>query len=133
MGSLSVSERLADYTSAPVDSSVLKTAGPAWHKPGIRSNRLPVAGTDTDGSTGKLVVPLFSDVSTANIHDSQKFNAITEPLAGLFQNILADPTYDDDSLYDSDDSAIATYSWAIKILHMMMIHCMIQPTRNIPD
>ena len=101
MGSLSVSERLADYTSAPVDISVLKTAGPAWHKPGIRSNRLPVAGTDTDGSTGKLVVPLFSDVSTANIHDSQKFNAITEPLAGLFQNILADPTYDDDSLYDS--------------------------------
>ncbi len=50
-------------------------------------------------SVGKLIVQLSACTSTANVHDSQKFQELLEPLSGLFQNILADPAYDDGSLY----------------------------------
>ena len=50
-------------------------------------------------STGKLIVPLSADVSTANIHDGKMYCEIVESLAGLVENILCDPAYDDKSLY----------------------------------
>lgn len=120
MGNLFVSKRLVENVSASIDSSMLKAAGPVWHKSDMKQNRLPISGIDTDAkwgfskskgwifgyklhmccSTGKLIVPLSVDVSTANVHDSQKFSDLIEPLSGLFQNILADPAYDNFNLYD---------------------------------
>ena len=103
MGSLFVSEKLVDDISASVDSSMLKAAGPVWHKSDMKQNRLPISGIDTDAkwgfskskgwifgyklhmscSTGKLVVPLSADVSTANVHDGKMYEILTESLAGF--------------------------------------------------
>ncbi len=119
MGNLFASEKLIDDTSASVDSSMLKAAGPVWHKSDMKNNRLPIVGIDTDAkwgfskskgrvfgyklhmscSTGKLSVPLSADVSTANVHDGKMYCTLVEHLAGLVQNILCDPAYDDGSLY----------------------------------
>ena len=119
MGNLFVSEGMVDDTSASVDSSLLKANGPVWHKSDMKQNRLPISGIDTDAkwgyskskgwifgykihmscSTGKLIVPLSADVSTANVHDGKMYGTIVESLAGLMNNILCDPAYDDKSLY----------------------------------
>ena len=119
MGNLFVSEGLVNDESASVDGSMLKANGPVWHKSDIKKNRLPIAGIDTDArwgyskskgwiwgyklhmscSTGKLIVPLSADVSTANVHDSQMYETLVDSLAGLVLNILCDPAYDDRSLY----------------------------------
>jgi len=48
-------------------------------------------------STGKLTVRLSADVSTSNTHDSEICEASVGPLAGLFQNVLADPAHGDKS------------------------------------
>ncbi len=122
MGSLFVSEGMADDTSASADSSLPKADGPAWHKSDMKNNRLPISGTDTDArwgfssksrgrifghklhmgcSAGKLIVPLPASVSTANIHDGRTFDALTKSLSGIIRNILADPAYDDSKLHDS--------------------------------
>ena len=122
MGSLFVSEGMADDTSASADSSMLKASGPAWHKSDMKNNRLPISGTDTDGrwgfssksrgrifghelrmgcSAGKLIVPLSAGVSTANIHDGRTFDALIKSLSGIIRNILADPAYDDSKPHDS--------------------------------
>ena len=119
MGNLFVSEGLVDCISASVDSSLLKAAGSVWHKSDMKNNHLPIAGIDTDAkwgfsksrgwvwgyklhlscSTGSLVVPLSANVTAANIHDSKMYEKLVESLAGLFQNILCDPAYDDSKLY----------------------------------
>ena len=119
MGNLFVSEKLVDDISASVDSSMLKAAGPVWHKSDIKKNRLPISGIDTNAkwgfskskgwifgyklhmscSTGKLIVPLSAEITTANIHDGKIFQTLVEPLTGLFKNVLCDPAYDDKSLY----------------------------------
>ncbi len=52
MGNLFVSEKLVDDISASVDSSMLKTAGPVWHKSDMNKNRLPISGIDTDAKWG---------------------------------------------------------------------------------
>ena len=52
MGSLFVSEGMADDTSASADSSLPKADGPAWHKSDMKNNRLPISGTDTDARWG---------------------------------------------------------------------------------
>ncbi len=121
MGNLFVSEKLVDNLSASVDSSMLQAAGPIWHKSDIKKNRLPIAGIDTDAkwgfsnskgwvwgyklhmscSTGQLAVPLSACITTANIHDSKPYKKLTESLAGLMSNMLADPAYDDGTLYES--------------------------------
>ena len=119
MGNLFVSERLVDDISASVDSTMLQAVGPVWHKSDIKQNRLPIAGIDTDAkwgysksrgwtfgyklymscSAGKLIVPLSACISTANTHDGKPYGTLVDSLAGLFQNILADPAYDDGNLY----------------------------------
>ena len=119
MGNLFVSEGMVNDESASVDSSMLKANGPVWHKSNMKNNSLPISGIDTDAkwgyskskgwifgyklhmscSTGKLIVPLSSDVSTANVHDSKMYCTIVESLVGLVENILCDPAYDDKSLY----------------------------------
>ena len=49
----------------------------------------------TSCSTGKLIVPLSADVSTANVHDGKMYCTLVEALAGLVENVLCDLTYDD--------------------------------------
>ncbi len=119
MGNLFVSEKIVENKSASVDGSMLKAAGPVWHKSNMKNNRLPISGIDTDAkwgyskskgwifgyklhmscSTGKLIVPLSANLSTANVHDSQMYCTLVEPLSGLVKNILCDPAYDDSKLY----------------------------------
>lgn len=119
MGNLFISEGLVNNESTSVDSSMLKSAGPVWHKSDIKKNRLPIAGIDTDAkwgfsnskgwvfgyklhmccSTGRLEVPLSACITTANVHDSKMYVTLIESLSGLINNILADPAYDDGSLY----------------------------------
>ena len=121
MGNIFLSDKLVNNLSASVDSSMLQAAGSIWHKSDIKKNRLPIAGIDVDAkwgfsnskgwvwgyklhmscSTGKLIVPLSACITTANIHDSKPYEKLTESLAGLMNNILADPAYDDGSLYES--------------------------------
>ena len=121
MGNLFISEGLVEGESASVDGTMLQATGPVWHKSDIKKNRLPIAGIDTDAkwgfsnskgwvwgyklhkscSIGKLVVPLSACITTANVHDSKPYEKLTESLAGLIQNILADPAYDDGTLYKS--------------------------------
>ena len=46
-----------------------------------------------------MIVPLSSDVSTANVHDGNMYCTLVDPLAGLVENVLCDPAYDDSKLY----------------------------------
>ena len=52
MGNLFVSEKPVENKSASVGSSMLKAAGPVWHKSNMKNNRLPIAGIDTDAKWG---------------------------------------------------------------------------------
>ncbi len=137
MGNLFLSEKLVNNSSASVDSSMLKAAGPVWHKSDIKKNRFPIAGIDTDAkwgfskskgwiwgyklhiscSTGKLIVPLSACITTANVHDSKPYEKLTESLAGLMNNILADPAYDDGSLYESSKNNDTRLICPIKRYH----------------
>jgi len=121
MGDLFLSERLVENDSASVDSTMLKATGPIWHKSDIKKNRLPITGIDTDAkwgyskskgwvygyklhmscSTGRLIVPLSADVTTANVHDSKMYEILVDSLSGLIENILCDPAYDNSKLYNS--------------------------------
>lgn len=120
MGNLFLSERLVENESASVDSSLLKATGPVWHKSDMKKNKLPIAGIDTDArwgyskskgwifgyklhmscSTGKLIIPLSADVTTANVSDNTMYDELIDSLAGWISHILADPAYDDGSLYE---------------------------------
>ena len=52
MGNLFVSEKIVENKSASVDGSMLKAAGPVWHKSDMKNNRLPISGIDTDAKWG---------------------------------------------------------------------------------
>jgi len=124
MGNLFLSEGLVDKESASVDSTMLKAIGPIWHKSDIKKNRLPIAGIDTDAkwgfsnskgwvwgyklhmscSTGRLIIPLSADVTTANVSDNKIYDKLIDSFAGLLSYILADPAYDDGSLYTSSEN-----------------------------
>ena len=110
---------MVENGSASIDSSMLKADDPVWHKSDMEKNRLPIAGIDTDArwgyskskgwafgyklhkscSTGKLIVPLSAGISTANVHDGNMYCTLVDPLAGLVENILCDPAYDNSKLY----------------------------------
>lgn len=119
MGNQFVSEKVVDDKSVSVDSTLLKASGPVWHKSDMKHNHLPISGIDMDAkwgfskskgwifgyklhmscSTGKLIVPLSAGISTANVSDGTMYYGIVESLAGLVENVLCDPAYDDKSLY----------------------------------
>lgn len=48
IGNVFLSEKLVDCITASVDSSMIKAAGPVWHKSDIKQNRIPISGIDTD-------------------------------------------------------------------------------------
>lgn len=124
MGNLFLSDRLVENKSASVDSSLLKATGPVWHKSDMKKNRLPITGIDTDAkwgyskskgwifgyklhmscSTGNLIIPLSADVTTANVSDNTVYDGLIDSLAGWISHILADPAYDDGSLYTSSEN-----------------------------
>ncbi len=52
MGNLFVSEKIVENKSASADGSMLKAAGPVWHKSNMKNNRLPISGIDTDAKWG---------------------------------------------------------------------------------
>jgi len=89
MGYLFVAiEGLADASIIAIDSTLLKAKGPIWHKSSMKKGIVPRSGIDTGArwgyshtkgwtfgyklhltctTTGKIVVPLTADVTTANI------------------------------------------------------------------
>ncbi|KER05294.1 IS4 family transposase protein, partial [Marine Group I thaumarchaeote SCGC AAA799-E16] len=107
MGSVFLSEKIVENTTASLDSSLIKAKGPVWHKSDMKQNRIPIAGIDiharwgfskTRGwvfgyklhmscSTGRLIVPLSADFTTANIADCQMYRSLVDSLAGMLQNI----------------------------------------------
>ncbi len=137
MGNLFLSEKLVDNSSVSIDSSMLQAAGPVWHKSDIKKNRLPIAGIDTDAkwgfsnskgwvwgyklhmscSTGQLVVPLSACITTANVSDNKPYEKLIESLAGLINNILCDPAYDDGTLYESSKNHSMRLICPIKKYH----------------
>jgi hypothetical protein len=119
MGNVFVSEKLVDCVTAAVDSSMVPASGPVWHKSSMKQNVLPISGIDVDArwgyskskgwvfgyklhmvsSTGKLIVPLSADFTTANVPDNQIYKSLVTSLAGWMENVIADPAYDDGNLY----------------------------------
>ena len=123
MGNRFLSEELIDDVSTTsIDSTLIKAAGPVWHKSDMKQNRLPITGIDTDAkwgyskskgwvfgyklhmscSTDKLIVPLSAGITTANVHDSKMYKPLVESLfatGDTIQNILCDPAYNDGKLY----------------------------------
>jgi hypothetical protein len=113
-----------------VDSTLLRSKGKVWHKSSMEKGIVPRSGIDTDArwgfsytrgwifgyklhmicSTDSLIVPLTADVTTANMSDNQVYPDLTTPssFSGLSSEIttkadymVADPGYDDQSLYES--------------------------------
>src|SRR3954451_13192756 len=124
MGYLFVVEGLVDLSITAIDSTLLKAKGPVWHKSSMEKGELPRSGIDTGArwgyshtkgwvfgyklhltsTTGKLIVPLTADVTTANISDNQMCVPLTSSslvfsLSSLGY-IIADPGYDDKKLYE---------------------------------
>jgi len=135
MGNVFFLESLVDTDTASVDSSLLKARGPVWHKSSMKKKILPISGIDTDAmwgfsktkgwvfgyklhiscSTGKLVVPLSADYTTANISDNIPYRSLVVPIAGFVENVAADPAYDDGKLYRfTNDTCVARLVCPIK-------------------
>jgi hypothetical protein len=120
MGKVFASE-LADCRIVAADSTLIYAQNRRiWHKKDRIQNRMPRSGIDTDArwgftrtkgwifgyklhiscSTGKLVVPLSADFTTANIPDNQMYCNLVGSLPGMVQYVVADMGYDDHNLYD---------------------------------
>jgi len=125
MGYLFVSERLVEPSITSIDSTLLKAKGPVWHKSSMKKGEVPCPGIDTDArwdyshtkgwifgyklhltcSTGKIVVPLTADVTTANVPDNRMYIPLTSSPLSVFSlpyvlYMIADPGYDDKNLYE---------------------------------
>lgn len=120
MGQRFVSESLVDSKIVAIDSTTIHARGPVWHHVHIKKGIIPRTGIDTDArwgfartkgwifgykihvvsSTGKLVVPLSSCTSTANVYDNQLYCNIIEQLPDGMRYVVADGGYDDWKLHD---------------------------------
>jgi len=120
MGGVFVEEKLIDPYIVTVDSTMLKARrGLIWHKKSMEKNVVPYSGIDTDArwgksrnkgwvfgyklhiscSTGRLIVPLSADFTTANLPDNKMYERITASLRGV-RYAAADEGYDDHDLYE---------------------------------
>ena len=52
MGNRFISDRMVENDSASIDSTMLKDAGPVWHKSDVKNNRLPISEIDIDAKWG---------------------------------------------------------------------------------
>jgi hypothetical protein len=129
MGYLFVSERLVEPSIAAIDSTLLKAKGPVWHKSSMEKGEVPRLGIDTDArwgyshtkgwvfgyklhltcSTGKIVVPITADVTTANVPDNRMYITLTSSSSSssfsafslpYLLYMVADPGYDAKELYE---------------------------------
>ncbi len=129
MGNLFVLQELVKPYILAVDSTLLKAnKGHVWHASFMKEGIIPRSGIDTNArwgfsqtrgwifgyklhmvcNTDSTVVPLAADVTTANIPDNQVYPELMTSSSGLSPEIIrkthfmvADPGYDDQSLYDS--------------------------------
>lgn len=133
MGCLFVTEGLADPPITAVDSTLIKSKGPVWHKSSMKKGEVPCPGIDTDArwgyshtkgwvfgyklhltcTTGDLIVPLTADVTTANVQDNQMYVPLTSysPVFSLPLTcyMVADPGYDDKNLYEYSKKVLGIY------------------------
>ncbi len=124
MGYLFVAEGMVDPSITAVDSTLIKAKGSVWHKSSMKKGEVPCPGIDTDArwgyshtkgwifgyklhltsTTGKIVVPLTADVTTANIQDNQMYVSLISSSSvfslPLTCYMVADPGYDDKKLYE---------------------------------
>ncbi len=127
IGYLFVAEGMVDPSITAVDSTLIKANGSVWHKSSMKKGEVPCPGIDTDArwgyshtkgwvfgyklhltsTTGKIVVPLTADVTTANVQDNQMYVPLTSSSSSsssVFSlpsvlYMIADPGYDDKNLY----------------------------------
>ncbi len=125
IGYLFVTEGLVvDPSITATDSTLLKAKGSVWHKSSMEKGEVPCPGIDTDArwgyshtkrwvfgyklhltsTTGKIIVPLTADVTTANVPDNKMYVPLTSSsLVFSLPSVLymvADPGYDDKELYE---------------------------------
>ena len=127
MGNLFISEDMVKSYILAVDSTLLKAhKGHVWHNSSMKEGVVPRSGIDTDARWGyshtrgwifgyklhivcstdsPVIVPLSADVTTANIPDNHDYSELTSCLSPETRKkihfMVADPGYDDQSLYDS--------------------------------
>ncbi|HXT85321.1 MAG TPA: transposase [Verrucomicrobiae bacterium] len=97
MGYLFAAEGLVDLSITAIDSTLLKAKGSVWHTSSMKKGIVPCSGIDTDAkwgyshtkgwifgyklhitsTTGKIIVPLTADVTTANVQDNQMYVSLT--------------------------------------------------------
>jgi hypothetical protein len=152
MGYLFVAEGLVDPSITAIDSTLLQANGHVWHKSSMEKGIVPCpAGIDTDArwwgyshtkegwvfgyklhltcTTGKLVVPLTANITTANIPDNKMYVPLTSssssslvfPLSSL-RHMVADPGYDAKELYD----------YSKKILGIDLVCPLLKDTKVLP-
>ncbi len=128
MGNLFVTEGMVmvddgHSIATAVDSPLIKAKGSVWHKSSMKKGIVPCPGIDVDArwgyshtkgwifgyklhltcTTGKMVVPLTADVTTANVQDNQMYITLASS-SSVFSlpyvlYMIADPGYDDKNLY----------------------------------
>ncbi len=130
MGYLFVTEGLVDLSITAIDSTLLKAKGSVWHKSSMKKGVVPRSGIDTDArwgysrtkgwifgyklhlttstasTTGKIIVPLTADITTANVPDNKMYIPLTSSSSSpsvfslpSLRYMVADPGYDDKNLY----------------------------------
>ncbi len=145
MGNLFVAEGLVDPSITAIDSTLLKAKGSVWHKSSMEKGIVPCPGIDTDArwgyshtkgwifgyklhltcTTGKTVVPLTADVTTANVQDNQMYVPLTSSSSvfslSCLRYMVADTGYDDKKLYE----------YSKKVLGIDLV-CPVERYRNTP-
>jgi hypothetical protein len=128
MGNLFVSEDMVNPYILAVDSTLIRAnKGKVWHKSSMNKGIVPRSGIDTEAkwgfshtkgwiygyklhvvsSTGSIIVPLSTDITTANVPDNQVYPKMTSssssPSSVIIKKthyMVADPGYDDQKLYE---------------------------------
>jgi hypothetical protein len=134
LGYLFVTDGLADPSITAIDSNLIKAKGHVWHKSSMQKGIVPCPGIDTDArwgysrtkgwpfgyklhlicTTGKIIVPLTADVTTANIADNKMYAPLTSSpsLAFSLQSVLhmvADLGYDSKKPYEYSKRTLWIY------------------------
>jgi hypothetical protein len=124
MGYLFPAEGLVDLSIIAIDSTLMKAKGSIWHKSSMEKGIVPCPGIDTDAkwgyshtkgwifgyklhltcTTGKTMVPLTADVTTANVPDNKMYVPLTSSSSifslSSLRYMVADPGYDAKKLYE---------------------------------
>lgn len=124
MGNRFVSQDIVKPYILAIDSALLKSKGHTWHASSMKEGIVPYSGIDIDArwgfshtkkwvfgyklhmvsSTDSPIIPLSADVTTANIPDNQVYSKLSSSLSSEIIRktyfMVADPGYDDKSLYD---------------------------------